>query len=317
MAATMMISGFKHLPGKNCLTTAIRNILNFQGFRFAESLVFGLAEGLGFQFEILPELDSPYLSGAGRSLLRNFCTNLDLTYDLLAWESDQEAMADLRRHIDAQIPTIVHVDLNYLPYFRSEMHFAGHRVVPVGYDETTVYLADTGFAEIQECAIDDFIKARSSPHPPYSPHRRRVRLEKPDRKPYVEESIPKALYNLLSKFRYNEPGYNLNRIEELKRHLHDYRRPRQLYIQIEKAGTGGGLSRRLFADFLDQAYQIYSRSIYGEASVMYEDAAALWRRLALEARQDELSSAGQLLDRILRLEREALETLSRFEAEDL
>jgi hypothetical protein len=317
MTASKMIEGFKHLPGKNCLTTAIRNILSFQGFRFSEPLIFGLCEGLGLQFEILPELDDPFLGGTGRGLLQSFCGNLDLSYDLMAWESDQDAMDDLHRHIDKQVPVIVHLDLYYLPYFGSKMHFAGHRAVPVGYDDRNVYLADTGFADIQVCDIGNFIKARSSSYPPFSPYRRRVRLEKPDRKPYVEESIPKALYNLLSKFQYNAPGYDLNRIETLKQHLQDYRRPHRLYIQIEKAGTGGGLSRKLFAHFLDEAFQIYSRAIYGEASMLYEDSARLWRRIALGARRDDLSEAAELLDQILKLEGKALDTLRRFEADDL
>jgi hypothetical protein len=317
MAPSGEINGFTHLPGKNCLTTAIRNILNFYGFRFQESMVFGLAEGLGFQFETVPGLDSPYLGGTGKQLLQNFCANLDLKYELMAWETDQEALDDLREQIDRQIPVIVHVDLYYLPYFKSEMHFAGHRVIPIGYDENLIYLADTGFNKIQECPVDDFARARASAYTPFNPHRRRVSLERPAQKPFIEEHVAKALYNLLSKFKYNAPGYNLGRIQMLKEHLGDYKSPRRLYVQIEKAGTGGGLSRNLFADFLDQAFQIYSRGIYGEASVLYEDSAQLWRQIAVGARNGDLSEAPSLLDEIYEMEQEALHVLTRFEADDL
>jgi hypothetical protein len=317
MAATGEIKGFVHLPGKNCLTTAIRNILNHYGYRFPEPMIFGLAEGLGFQFEIIPDLKNPHLGGTGKQLLQNFCTNLGLEYDLMAWEDSEEAMADLYEHIDRQIPVIVHVDLYYLPYFNSKMHFAGHRVLPVGYDEKKVYLADTGFTEIQECPLEDFVKARQSAYPPFNPYRRRVRLEKPAQKPFVEENVAKALFNLLSKFKYNAEGYNLNRIEQLKERLNDYDNPKQLYVQIEKAGTGGGLSRRLFAGFLDEAFQIYSRGIYGEASVLYEESADLWSKIASGAKSGDLSQAPELLDRIIEKEKRALVQLSRFEADDL
>lgn len=317
MALFGKINGFRHLPGKNCLTTAIRNILNFYGFRFQESMVFGLAEGLGFQFETIPGLDSPYLGGTGKQLLQNFCANLDLKYELMAWETDDEAMEDLREQVDRQTPVIMQVDLHYLPYFKSEMHFSGHRVIPVGYDENTIYLADTGFDKIQECAVGDFAKARASAFPPFNPRRRRVTLERPTQKPFIEEHVAKALYNLLSKFKYNAPGYNLGRIQLLKEHLSDYKSPRRLYVQIEKAGTGGGLSRKLFAEFLDQAFQVYSRGIYGEASVIYEDSAQLWRQIAVGARNGDVSEAPSLLDKILQLEQEGLRVLSLFEADDL
>lgn len=317
MPEVNQIEGFRHLPGKNCLTTAIRNILNFYGYRFQEPMVFGLAEGLGFQFEIVPGLDNPFLGGTGKRLLQNFCSNLDLSYDLMAWDSDEEAMIDLREQIDRQIPTIVHVDLYYLPYFESEMHFAGHRVVPVGYDEDNVYLADTGFPDIQTCPLDAFAQARAASYPPYNPFRRRVSLERPTQKPFIEENVAKALYNLLAKFKYNAEGYNLGRIEALKEHLQDYRNMRQLYIQIEKAGTGGGLSRKLFARFLDQAFQIYSRQIYGEAAQAYIESARLWRKIALGARSGDPGEAPSILDRILELERNALTVLSLFEADDL
>jgi hypothetical protein len=317
MSHATMISGFRHLPGKNCLTTAIRSILNSSGFRFAEPLIFGLCEGLGFQFEMHAELANPYVGGTGRRLLQNLCANLDLQFEVLAFDNDGDAEADLIELIEAQTPAIVHVDLFYLPYFESEMHFAGHRVVPVGYDDDNFYLADTGFAEIKSCPRDAFATARASAYPPYAPRRRRVVLERPDEKPFVEESITRAIFNNLKKFREQAPGYRLNLIETFKTKLQDYKSGRALYVQIEKAGTGGGLCRKLYSHFLDNSFQIYSRGLYEEAASLFGQSAALWRKVAIEARNDRFDNSPQLLDQIHELENRALDTLGKFEADDL
>lgn len=279
--------------------------------------MFGICEGLGFQFEKHEKLATPFVGGTGRRLLQNLCGNLDLQFELMAFDNDDEAERDLLALIDAGIPAIVHVDLYYLPYFGSEMHFAGHRVIPVGYDDTSFYLADTGFAEIQSCPRTDFTTARASDYPPYAPHRRRVVLEKPESKPFVEESITRAVFNNLKKFREQAPGYRLDKISDFKQSLPKYRGSRALYVQIEKAGTGGGLCRKLYAQFLDQAFQIYSRGLYEDAGQLFADSAAAWRQLAINARNDRFEDATDVVEQILQLETRALNILATFEADDL
>ena len=283
------IQNFVHLPGNNCITTAIRNILNFNGFRYPESRIYGLAEGLGFVFRRIDGQPDPHLGGTGTSMVDSFCRNLHLSYDVAEFDNDEAAMADLRKHVDKQIPTIVQVDLYYLPYFDSKTHFAGHRVIPVGYDDENIYLSDTGFLKIQSCPIGNFVEARRSDFPPFAHRSRRWRLDKISERPFVDEMITKSLYNVYRKFENHMPGYNLLQIFDLRDHLSDYRDPATLYQQIEKAGTGGGLGRKMFADFLDQAAQIYARSIYELASALYEQSAALWREIAITARAGDMT----------------------------
>jgi len=311
------IENYKHLPGKNCVTTAIRNILNFYGYRFSEAMIFGLAEGYGFQFEIISALENPYLGGTGHKLLESFCRNVGLTYEIKEFDSDEEALADLREYIDRQIPVILQVDLKYLDYFESKTHFAAHRVVACGYDSKRVHLSDTGFKDIQTCTTEHLIKARSSDYPPFRTGRRRFVIKRPEQKPFIEEMVTKALYNLREKFRRRQSGYDLEKIPELKEHLSNYKDVNQLFVQIEKAGTGGGLSRKLFAAFLDQSFQIYSRAIYERAAELFTQSAQLWREIALAARNANISGAAEKLDRIYRLEHEGIREFSRFEADDV
>ncbi len=311
------IRNFKHLPGHNCVTTAIRNIVNHYGYRYQEPMVFGLAEGLGFQFRSVEGLVNPYLSGVAPGLVDSFCRNLGLEYDVAEFDSDNSAMLDLRDHIDRQVPVMVQVDLFYLPYFQSTMHFAGHRLVPTGYDSDFVYVADTGYQQIQQCPMDKFIEARKSAQPPFTPARKRVRIEKMDERPFAEEMITKALFNVSQRFLNHHQGTNLLQIFDLRDHLRDYNPPKMLYTQIEKAGTGGGLSRKLFSEFLDQASQMYSRSIYDLAASNFSESASLWTQIALEAKNGKLDNAGALLEKIYELESRGIQLCSAFEADDL
>lgn len=317
MAKRNEIQNFVHLPGNNCITTAIRNILNFYGFRYPESRIYGLAEGMGFSFRRVEGLENPHLGGSGSGLVDSFCKNLHLTYDMAEFASDEDALEDLKTQIDNQMPCIVQVDLFHLPYFDSKTHFAGHRVIPIGYDDDSVFVADTGFLKIQQCPIEKFVEARRSQFPPFSHKRRRWLIEQFSERPFVDETITKSLYNVYRKFENHMHGYNLLQIFDLRDHIGDYKDKTVLYQQIEKAGTGGGLGRKMYADFLDQASQIYARSIYELSSALYEQSAALWREIAINARSGELNGTTEKLEKIYQLETRAIKIFSSFEAEDL
>jgi len=317
MPTRKQIENFVHLPGTNCITTALRNIVNYYGFRYPEPRIFGIAEGLGFHFRRLAGQDTPYLGGSGTGMVDSFCRNLHLELEAREFDSDAEAWQDLISHIDLQIPIIVQVDLYYLPYFDSATRFAGHRVIPVGYDDEDVFLADTGYLRIQKCPIDKFHEARRSEYPPFAHRRRRWRIERFRERPFVDETITKALYNLYQKFENHAPGYNLLQIFDLRDHLDDYKNPALLYQQIEKAGTGGGLSRKMFAEFLDQAGQIYARPIYELSAGLYEQAARLWSEIAAAAKTGKLNGAAGKLEEIYQIESRAVSIFSAFEDEDL
>ncbi len=317
MTMHKQIENFVHLPGNNCVTTALRNIVNHYGFRYPEQRVFGIAEGLGFHFRTIAGQENPHLGGAGSGMVESFCRNLHLAFEVKEFDSDEDAWRDLVSHIDLQIPVIVQVDLLHLPYFDSKTHFAGHRVVPVGYDDDNVFLADTGYLRIQKCPIEKFNAAHASEFPPFAHRRRRWRIERFEERPFVDEMITKALYNLYQKFENHAPSYNLLQIFDLRDHLKDYKNPAMLYQQIEKAGTGGGLSRKMFSEFLDQAGQIYARPIYELASGLYDQAARMWTQIAEHAKRGQLNGTAKTLEEIYQIESRAVSIFSAFEDEDL
>jgi hypothetical protein len=280
-------------------------------------MIFGLAEGIGFTFRLIEGLDNPYLGGSGSRMIESFCRNLRLGLQATEFDTDEDAWEDLREHIDKQIPIICQVDLKHLPYFKSNTHFAGHRVIPVGYDDEHVFIADTGFRKVRSCPISCFAEARKSAYPPHEPHRRRWRIDHVSERPFVEETVTKALYNVYSKFERQDPGNDLEQILVLREHLGDYKYPALLHQQIERAGTGGGLSRKMFAEFLDQSAQAYSRTIYELASGLYEKSARLWSEIASEAKEGEFHATPEMLREIYSTEKHAIEVFSSYEAEEL
>ena len=43
-----MVSGYRHLPGNHCGSTALRNLLDFSGIRISEEMALGLGAGVCF-----------------------------------------------------------------------------------------------------------------------------------------------------------------------------------------------------------------------------------------------------------------------------
>ena len=75
----VLVEGFDHRPGEHCASTALSNILRFHGLPLSESMVFGLAGGLGF-FYIRSDDLSPTRMYHGRTLTleTDLCENAGL-----------------------------------------------------------------------------------------------------------------------------------------------------------------------------------------------------------------------------------------------
>ncbi|MER7495071.1 DUF4872 domain-containing protein [Streptomyces pharetrae] len=92
----------------------------------------------------------------------------------------------------------------------------------------------------------------------------------------------------------------------------------QAALLMEKAGTGGALFRNLFRDFLAECAQFVDSGHLRTGHRLYAEAATLWTEVAgLIAEAGEsgdaecLAQAGGILRDLSRLEREAMEALSR------
>jgi hypothetical protein len=163
-----MVTGFQHLPGSHCGSTALRDLLNYHGASISEELAFGLGAGPCFYYIPMDgQSPSRFTNGRTGRLEERF---LELTGAPLRMRTERDpdaAWAMAAATIDEGHPAILLTDLYHLDHYGSSAHFPGHAVTLVGYDDTYAYLADTGFEEIQRTSLEGLKRARHEQHPFY------------------------------------------------------------------------------------------------------------------------------------------------------
>ena len=99
----------------------------------------------------------------------NFFSKNNKYYKWLNESSAKEAERKLIQCLDNLQPVFLQTDLFYLKYYNSKIHFPGHVVVCVGYDDVkkNFILSDTNFKDLKEVSYKDLDLARSSQAEPY------------------------------------------------------------------------------------------------------------------------------------------------------
>jgi hypothetical protein len=244
----------------------MRNLLSFRGIPLSEPMCFGLGSGAGFLY--VPGLPVPpgvAFHGRVLEMERQLCDALAIPFPeqvekdgYAGWERAREAV--LSGH-----PVLINTDLAYLEYFGTNTHFSGHRIVLFGFDDEAevAILSDSEREEPQEVTVASLTMSRSSSVPPY-PMENRWCVVKPEGglRP-LPEAIPLALgknaSEMLSPEQEGAAGVSGMRrmAEEIPGWLgmtHDFAFAARFGYQIiEKRGTGGGLFRRLYALYLEEA----------------------------------------------------------------
>ncbi|GAA2999205.1 hypothetical protein GCM10020229_09430 [Kitasatospora albolonga] len=94
----------------------------------------------------------------------------------------------------------------------------------------------------------------------------------------------------------------------------------QAALLMERAGTGGALFRNLYRDFLAECVGLIGgdrlrtgHALYAEAAGLWTEVAALVGRAGAPDGQARLDEAASLLGELARIEREAVQVLSRLE----
>jgi len=113
-------------------------------------VVFGIGAGLGFSF--IEAEDGPTKQFVGRTpwLETAFHEHLGVTVEQGSEQTFEAAWDDVTAHLDAGRPVLLFVDIFYLPYYDSDVHFSPHVVLAVDYDEESVTLADSEHDDLQQ-----------------------------------------------------------------------------------------------------------------------------------------------------------------------
>jgi len=172
------VNGFVHRRGVHSISSALRDILEFNGFKFTEEMVFGLDCGLGFMYWKTKDMIPPILIG-GRidEGVVTACQILGIKMERKAGSSPEIAWQEAKKLIDGNVPVMLRADSQYLQYLQhlrpaEEMHFGDHVMVLSGYDDESdeAYVCDARFEEPQAIALDSLSKARGSDRKPFPPN---------------------------------------------------------------------------------------------------------------------------------------------------
>ncbi|MET9293625.1 BtrH N-terminal domain-containing protein [Streptomyces sp. NPDC003077] len=319
---------------QHCETTALGVLLRHQGLDLSEPMLFGLGSGLSFIYWDSKQMGFPFLGGRVKpfELTRNLATTLGLELLVQETTSPRKAWENVAAPIDAGHPVGLQLDSYYLDYFTSKVHFGGHVVAMYGYDDHDAYLVDTdqqgGTVTTSLTSLSQARAARG----PMSAKRRSFTLTAPKDLTSPQDRIIPAITACADAF-LNPPIANLGYrgIEKagklvrtwLRRTGDPQRDLPQAALLMEKAGTGGALFRNLYRDFLGECAQLLDSShlrtgheLYTQAATLWTECAALITKAGESGDEQCLVQAGAVLFDLSRIEREAMQALSRLGSEN-
>ncbi|UBU18688.1 BtrH N-terminal domain-containing protein [Nonomuraea gerenzanensis] len=324
-----IVDGIEARGTHHCETTALGVLLRHEGLDLSEPMLFGLGSGLSFVYWDGKSMPFPFLGGRVKpfELTRNLSARLGLTLTAQETTSPRKAWQNVAAPIDAGRPVGLQLDCYHLDYFTTKVHFGGHVVAMYGYDEHDAYLVDTGQqGGAVRTGLPALARARSE-RGPMTARNRSFTIALPGGPPSWQDRIVPAIRQCAESFlaapianlghRGIEkagklvPGW-LGRAGDPRRDL-----PQAAHL-MERGGTGGGLFRALFRDFLDESGRLVDDPGLRTGHRLYAEAAALWTDVStLIAKAGEsgdaapLEQAGAVLRDLSRIEREAMEVLRR------
>ncbi|MET9680245.1 BtrH N-terminal domain-containing protein [Streptomyces coeruleorubidus] len=327
------VNGVDPRGTRHCETSALGVLLRHQGLDLSEPMLFGLGSGLSFIYWDSRNMDFPFLGGRVKpfELTRNLAARLGLELAVQETGSARKGWENVASAIDAGRPVGLQLDSYHLDYFTSKVHFGGHVVALYGYDDHDAYLVDTDQqGGAVTTSLSSIARARAARGPMTARHRS-FTLTAAGKVPSLESRIIPAITECADAF-LDPPIANLGHrgIEKAGKLVRTWLQraddPRrdlpQAALLMEKAGTGGALFRNLYRDFLAECAQLVDSGHLRTGHRLYSEAAGSWTEVAAlitdagESGDEQLlARAGTVLRDIARIEREAMEALSRLRDE--
>lgn len=321
-----------HAGGRNAESNALRNVLANSGVTgprdgkpFSEELLFGIAGGIGagyFMFQYKGYPGWAYV--AGRHLwqdnvtyYKNVCARLGLNAKFSESSGTKGALDNLRKALENG-PVIAWCDLASLPCYGAPPFFKKG-----GYHTITIYSIDeaAGTALIGDRAkptitisLNDLAASRGA----ITSYKNRLLSITPGKKPIdIKKAVAdgiRACYTELAKGRI--ANFRLDAFKNLASSMNNAKAkdgwPKALppgqslfgaqlgfYLFIERYGTGGGLYRAMYADFLEEAAVILAKKEIALVAKDYRALAKQWTDLALAMLPDDVkpfSESRELID---------------------
>ncbi|RAY15453.1 PRTRC system protein E [Actinomadura craniellae] len=298
-----------------------------------EGLVFGLGGDLAFTY--VRTGANPFFVGRGPDLELRFCDRLGIATRRDQTDDPAEGWRWVTGQLDAGRPVMVWADIADLPYLRVRLSNARHDIVVIGYDDEAAWVVDNDRADVQRVPLAALAKARDS-HGFGGPNRHATYpmgfpAALPDLLPAARDAAAAGVAGLRGDQTTGALppppgetllGTGLSGVEVFAADVAawpDALDPGELAaaraalpVFIEKAGTGGGMFRRLQADFCRDVARLTGDRPFAAAADAYAACAAAWSALAALARDPGTDHAAltRTAFALPALERAAVESLA-------
>lgn len=305
---------YPHRGAGHCGSGALRDLLDWAGLGWDgppdEGLVFGLGGGLGFSYLRVAGLVPPiHLVGRGGDLEVDLLGRLGATVDLRRTEDPVLGWNWVRDELDAGRPVMVWADIAELPYLRVRLQMSRHDVVVIGYDddEQVAHVVDNDRVEVQQVPYNALARARSSRSFPEPTRHATFATTWPQRLPDLAAVAADAFAasaasmrtggaDLVDRSLLPEGSLSATGLAGVQLLADDVgtwaevldettleSALRALPVFVEKAGTGGGLVRRLQASCCHDVATRTGSSASRVAGDAYDRCARAWSELGAAA----------------------------------
>jgi hypothetical protein len=279
-----IINGFKTYGGKHCITTALKQVFEYYHLPLTEEMIFGIGSGLHFIYINLAK--APMIGGRAKpgEFEKKLGERLKIEMKCKACSKYQTALAKTLQMLDNDIPVLVYTDMPYLDYLNlsEDSHFGGHAVVIFGYDNETekFYISDRdntdnairtphGYISEDYHLVDykEVELARSSNYRPFPANNKYLEIKFNGCSQITPAIIFSAIIDTCDNM-LNAPAQllGLNGIKKFSKEILKWRKFDEDKLKIAgytnyfminaDGGTGGGIFRRMYGDFLLQASNI-------------------------------------------------------------
>lgn len=321
-----IIEDFIPQGGKHCITNALKQVLSYYDYPISEAMIFGIASGLSFLY--LNQSISPMINGRTKvfEFEEKLAKRLHITIKCKSGKDYTRIFNMTKKMIDENHPVLIYVDMPYLHYLgmNPNSHFGGHAVVLYGYDDETreFWVSDrdnhdfpirvpTGKINQDYHLVhyDELERARCSSHRPFPASYKYLMFDFHDYQKIDKLTIKEAILETCETM-LNPPAQllGINGIWKFSKEILKWKQFSDYklrtagvtnYFQISHdGGTGGGIFRQLYGEFLIEASLIVNADILNSIGQQFIDVSHQWGLLADDLWQLSLDGDVRLLKKM-------------------
>jgi len=300
------LEGFKPIRGAHCESSAMLNLLRYQGYDIGEEQIIGAGAALGFYLGSSP---FPFLGGRTLRLRENFTGSTGIAWQTGGGERDGNGWEKITGLLRGGTPVVLRVDMRYLPYLYGgrygsrHMSFGWHLICLAGLDEKRkmACVTDTDREGLQKIKLSDLNRARFSNTRIYPPKGefywtgRASPTFRFDWETIARRSLRVTTESMTEGDTLGEDLTGLEGLSQYPRILKDFDRRIKPYLLspvlafhygcIETNGTGGAAFRKMYHRFLRETGEKTGDAYLLEAANLLKPASEGWTALAGEMKR--------------------------------